>query len=145
MWKSSRSHRHGQLTEIIDIRWYEYTINSKKILPIRKGTYTRPERLKWKMKTKLISMQWRGSASVDPRFSAAMLPWTIADIYSREQYNNVGEIHCYRWWIASSSNITWQILFLFAPNISLVGSMGCVLEQTNPYSICFFYFHKVAI
>lgn len=41
------------------------------------------------MKTKLISMQWRGCASVDPRFSAAMLPWTIADIYSREQYSNV--------------------------------------------------------
>lgn len=42
-----------------------------------------------KMKTKLISMQWRGSASVDPRFSAAMLPWTIADICNREQYTNV--------------------------------------------------------
>lgn len=41
------------------------------------------------MKTKLISMQWRGCASVDPRFSAAMLPWTIADIYSREQFSNV--------------------------------------------------------
>lgn len=41
------------------------------------------------MKTKLISMQWRGSASVDPRFSAAMMPWTIADICSREQYSNV--------------------------------------------------------
>lgn len=41
------------------------------------------------MKTKLISMQWRGSASVDPRFSAAMLPWTIADICNREQYTNV--------------------------------------------------------
>lgn len=41
------------------------------------------------MKTKLISMQWRGSASVDPRFSAAMLPWIIADIYNREQYTNV--------------------------------------------------------
>lgn len=36
-------------------------------------------------------MQWRGAASVDPRFSAAMLPWTIADIYSREQYTNVSE------------------------------------------------------
>lgn len=34
-------------------------------------------------------MQWRGAASVDPRFSAAMLPWTISDIYSREQYTNV--------------------------------------------------------
>lgn len=44
-----------------------------------------------KMKTKLISMQWRGSASVDPRFSAAMLPWTIADIYSYEQYTNVSK------------------------------------------------------
>lgn len=44
------------------------------------------------MKTKLISMQWRGAASVDPRFSAAMLPWTIADIYSREQYTNVSEM-----------------------------------------------------
>lgn len=43
------------------------------------------------MKTKLISMQWRGCASVDPRFSAAMLPWTIADIYSREQYSNVSK------------------------------------------------------
>lgn len=44
------------------------------------------------MKTKLISMQWRGCASVDPRFSAAMLPWTIADIYSRDQYTNVSKI-----------------------------------------------------
>lgn len=43
------------------------------------------------MKTKLISMQWRGSASVDPRFSAAMLPWTIADICNREQYTNVSK------------------------------------------------------
>lgn len=34
-------------------------------------------------------MQWRGSASVDPRFSAAMLPWSIADIYSRDQFLNV--------------------------------------------------------
>lgn len=42
-----------------------------------------------KMKTKLIAMQWRGSASVDPRFSAAMLPWSIADIYSRDQFLNV--------------------------------------------------------
>ena len=44
------------------------------------------------MKTKLISMQWRGSASVDPRFSAAMLPWTISDICSREQYTNVSKM-----------------------------------------------------
>lgn len=36
-------------------------------------------------------MQWRGCASVDPRFSAAMLPWTIADIYSREQFTNVSK------------------------------------------------------
>lgn len=36
------------------------------------------------MKTKLISMRWRGTASVDPRFSPAMLPWIVADIYSRE-------------------------------------------------------------
>lgn len=41
------------------------------------------------MKTKLISMQWKGCASVDPRFSATMLPWTVADIYSREQYSSV--------------------------------------------------------
>lgn len=41
------------------------------------------------MKTKLIAMQWRGSASVDPRFSSAMLPWSIADIYSRDQFLNV--------------------------------------------------------
>lgn len=54
-----------------------------------------------KMKTKLIAMQWRGSASVDPRFSSAMLPWSIADIYSRDQFLNVSsdvikcEFFCY--------------------------------------------------
>lgn len=47
------------------------------------------------MKTKLISMIWRGSASVDPRFSAAMLPWTLNDIYSHEQYTNVSGIRMY--------------------------------------------------
>lgn len=41
------------------------------------------------MKTKLISLTWRGSASVDPRFSAAMLPWAIADICSRDFYEKV--------------------------------------------------------
>lgn len=45
------------------------------------------------MKTKLIAMQWRGSASVDPRFSSAMLPWSIADIYSRDQFLNVSSKH----------------------------------------------------
>lgn len=49
-----------------------------------------------KMKTKLIAMQWRGSASVDPRFSAAMLPWSIADIYSRDQFLNVSNIYSHR-------------------------------------------------
>lgn len=65
------------------------------------------------MKTKLISMQWRGCASVDPRFSAAMLPWTIADIYSREQYTNVSQmkgIRCFEKYLifsldASCANI----------------------------------------
>lgn len=41
------------------------------------------------MKTKLISLIWRGSASVDPRFSAAMLPWSIADIYTRDSFERV--------------------------------------------------------
>ena len=42
-----------------------------------------------KMKTKLISLMWRGSVSVDPRFSAVMLPWSIVDIRNRELYNKV--------------------------------------------------------
>lgn len=41
------------------------------------------------MKTKLIALIWRGHASVDPRFSAAMLPWTISDICTRESYEKV--------------------------------------------------------
>ncbi|XP_059618603.1 uncharacterized protein LOC132263053 [Phlebotomus argentipes] len=36
------------------------------------------------MKTKLVSLLWRGSASVDPRFSAPMLKWSIQDIINRE-------------------------------------------------------------
>uniref|UniRef100_A0A1B0EYA1 Rab-GAP TBC domain-containing protein n=2 Tax=Lutzomyia longipalpis TaxID=7200 RepID=A0A1B0EYA1_LUTLO len=38
------------------------------------------------MKTKLISMLWRGSASVDPRFSAPMLKWSLQDIINRDIY-----------------------------------------------------------
>ncbi|XP_035891064.1 TBC1 domain family member 1 isoform X2 [Anopheles stephensi] len=38
------------------------------------------------MKTRLTTLTWRGSASVDPRFSAAMLPWSIADIRNHESY-----------------------------------------------------------
>lgn len=41
------------------------------------------------MKTKLISLTWRGFASVDPRFSAAMLQWSIADIYTRDSFEKV--------------------------------------------------------
>lgn len=41
------------------------------------------------MKTKLISLTWRGFASVDPRFSAAMLSWSIADIYTRDSFERV--------------------------------------------------------
>ncbi|KAG4077312.1 hypothetical protein HA402_009713 [Bradysia odoriphaga] len=41
------------------------------------------------MKTKLIALVWRGHASVDPRFSAAMLPWTISDICTRESYEKL--------------------------------------------------------
>ncbi|GAB0095009.1 uncharacterized protein DMENIID0001_103350 [Sergentomyia squamirostris] len=36
------------------------------------------------MKTKLITLLWRGSASVDPRFSAPMLKFIIQDIINRE-------------------------------------------------------------
>ncbi|XP_038119584.1 TBC1 domain family member 1 isoform X2 [Culex quinquefasciatus] len=38
------------------------------------------------MKTRLTTLTWRGSASVDPRFSASMLPWSIADIRNHESY-----------------------------------------------------------
>ncbi|XP_055550464.1 TBC1 domain family member 1 isoform X2 [Wyeomyia smithii] len=38
------------------------------------------------MKTRLTTLTWRGSASVDPRFSAAMLPWSISDIRNQENY-----------------------------------------------------------
>ncbi|XP_055602154.1 TBC1 domain family member 1 isoform X2 [Uranotaenia lowii] len=38
------------------------------------------------MKTRLTTLTWRGSASVDPRFSASMLPWSIADIRNHENY-----------------------------------------------------------
>lgn len=41
------------------------------------------------MKTRLVSLTYRGSASVDPRYSAAMLPWTINDIRSTESYTKV--------------------------------------------------------
>lgn len=37
------------------------------------------------MKTKLITLTYKGSGSVDPRFSFSMLPWTIADINSRNR------------------------------------------------------------
>ncbi|XP_055375031.1 TBC1 domain family member 4 isoform X2 [Condylostylus longicornis] len=41
------------------------------------------------MKTKLIGLTYRGEASVDPRFSAAMLPWTISDIRSMEVHKKL--------------------------------------------------------
>ncbi|XP_037942464.1 TBC1 domain family member 1 isoform X2 [Teleopsis dalmanni] len=41
------------------------------------------------MKTRLVSLTYRGSASVDPRFSAAMLPWTINDIRSTDSYTKL--------------------------------------------------------
>ncbi|XP_055908913.1 TBC1 domain family member 1 isoform X2 [Eupeodes corollae] len=41
------------------------------------------------MKTRLITLTYRGSASVDPRYSAAMLPWTINDIRSMENYTRL--------------------------------------------------------
>ncbi|TMW50431.1 hypothetical protein DOY81_004484 [Sarcophaga bullata] len=41
------------------------------------------------MKTRLVSLTYRGSASVDPRYSAAMLPWTINDIRSTESYTKL--------------------------------------------------------
>ncbi|XP_019890540.2 TBC1 domain family member 4 isoform X1 [Musca domestica] len=41
------------------------------------------------MKTRLVSLTYRGSASVDPRYSAAMLPWTINDIRSTESYSKL--------------------------------------------------------
>lgn len=41
------------------------------------------------MKTRLTTLTWRGSASVDPRFSASMLPWSIADIRNHESYVTV--------------------------------------------------------
>lgn len=44
------------------------------------------------MKTKLITLSWRGCASVDPRFSASMLSWSIADIRTREYSTRVSFI-----------------------------------------------------
>lgn len=44
------------------------------------------------MKTKLISMTWLGSASVDPRFSASMLRWSVADIRNRDTAQKVTTI-----------------------------------------------------
>ncbi|XP_017082203.1 TBC1 domain family member 4 isoform X1 [Drosophila eugracilis] len=41
------------------------------------------------MKTRLVSLTYRGSASVDPRYSASMLPWTINDIRSTESYTKL--------------------------------------------------------
>ncbi|XP_017847705.1 TBC1 domain family member 4 isoform X2 [Drosophila busckii] len=41
------------------------------------------------MKTRLVSLNYRGSASVDPRYSATMLPWTINDIRSTESYTKL--------------------------------------------------------
>ncbi|EDX11769.1 GD19811 [Drosophila simulans] len=41
------------------------------------------------MKTRLVSLTFRGSASVDPRYSASMLPWTINDIRSTESYTKI--------------------------------------------------------
>ncbi|XP_033162391.1 TBC1 domain family member 4 isoform X1 [Drosophila mauritiana] len=41
------------------------------------------------MKTRLVSLTFRGSASVDPRYSASMLPWTINDIRSTESYTKL--------------------------------------------------------
>jgi len=44
------------------------------------------------MKTRLVSLTYRGSASVDPRYSASMLPWTINDIRSTESYTKVSKV-----------------------------------------------------
>ncbi|KQS38470.1 TBC1 domain family member 4 isoform X2 [Drosophila erecta] len=41
------------------------------------------------MKTRLVSLTFRGSASVDPRYSASMLPWTINDIRSTESHTKL--------------------------------------------------------
>ncbi|KRG00533.1 TBC1 domain family member 4 isoform X2 [Drosophila mojavensis] len=41
------------------------------------------------MKTRLVTLTYRGSASVDPRYSASMLPWTINDIRSTESYTKL--------------------------------------------------------
>lgn len=49
--------------------------------------------IKEKMKTKLITLTWRGCASVDPRFSASMLSWSIADIRTREYSTRVSFIN----------------------------------------------------
>lgn len=50
------------------------------------------------MKTKLITLTWRGCASVDPRFSSSMLSWSIADIRTREYSTRVSPhylLFCY--------------------------------------------------
>lgn len=41
------------------------------------------------MKTKLVQLIWRGEASVDPRFSSFMLPWTLADIRNYDTFARV--------------------------------------------------------
>lgn len=41
------------------------------------------------MKTKLVSLTWRGTASVDPRFSASMLSWSVSDICTRDTHDKV--------------------------------------------------------
>lgn len=57
------------------------------------------------MKTRLVALTHRGSATVDPHYSAAMLPWTINDIRSIGIHNKVSYPFTY-----SSSNLQFLIL-----------------------------------
>lgn len=77
------------------------------------------------MKTKLTSMVWRGSASVDPRFSSSMLKWSIADIRNRETSQKVSVNY------TSSENLC--LIRSLTPSFQLsVGiEVGGILEAYN--------------
>lgn len=94
----------------------------------RKKTYN-------KMKTKLVGTIFRGSASVDPRFSAPMLKYIIADIKNRKSCSKV-------WKIKSIAKILY-FRSIYHTNSSW-GGLGNHLRgkinsrQYEPYNISYF-------
>ncbi|XP_039958792.1 TBC1 domain family member 4 isoform X2 [Bactrocera tryoni] len=83
------------------------------------------------MKTRLVSLTYRGSASVDPRYSAAMLPWTINDIRSTESYSklSVGIENG----VLESYNSDFELQFSH-PLKHIVGMCRIVHKQSNTKS-----------